>query len=245
MGTLSPAELLSAWERCLPLSPVRRALALLELAEPSLPADALGALPIGARDRELLRLRSAIFGAELTGLVTCPDCGATVELATDADELIVCADQAPGGGELTLDRNGYHVRFRLPTSDDLLALAGANPTTAPEGFLLGRCLRWAEHEGSPVAATELPDELVQLIGAAMNDHDPLAEIELACTCPDCGHAWAAPLDVPAFLWAELAHFAIRTLQDIHVLASGYGWREADILALTPARRRAYLDLVAG
>lgn len=245
MGTPSPAELLTAWERCLPLSPVGRALALLELAKPPLPAHALGALPVGARDAELLRLRVALFGPQLTGLVTCPACGETVELAADANELLAVAEQAPDGGELSLDRNGYHLCFRLPTSDDLLALSGTQPGTEPERFLLGRCLRWAEHEGSPVAASELPDELVQLTGSAMNEHDPLAEIELACACPGCGHTWAAPLDVPAFLWTEVADFATRLLQDVHVLASGYGWREADILALTPTRRRAYLDLVAG
>jgi len=245
MGTLSPAELLTAWERCLPLSPVGRALALLELAEPTLPAEAISALPIGTRERELLRLRVSVFGAEITGLVTCPACGETVELAADANELIAVAETAPGGTDLTLDRDGYHVCFRLPTSEDLIALAGTPPATDPERFLLGRCLRWAEHEGSPVAASELPDEIIELIGSAMNDHDPLADIQLACACPDCGQAWAAPLDVPAFLWAELTDFATRLLQDIHVLASGYGWREADILALTPTRRRAYLDLVAG
>jgi hypothetical protein len=245
MVTLSPAELLTAWERCLPLSPVERALTLLELAEPTLPVEAISALPIGAREGELLRLRVSVFGAEITGLVTCPECGETVELAADANELIAVAETAPAGSDLTLDRDGYHVGFRLPTSEDLIALVGAPPTTDPERFLLARCLRWAEHEGSPVAAGELPDELIELIGSAMNDRDPLADIQLACTCPECGHAWGAPLDVPAFLWAELSDFATRLLQDIHVLASGYGWREADILALTPTRRRAYLDLVAG
>jgi hypothetical protein len=244
MVTPSPAELLTAWERCLPLSPVGRALTLLELAEPTLPAEAISALPIGAREQALLRLRVSMFGADITGLVTCPACGETVELAADANKILAVAEKAPGGVDLTLDRDGYHVCFRLPTSEDLIALASMPPATDPKRFLLGRCLRWAEHEGSPVAATELPAEIIELIGSAMNDHDPLADIQLACTCPYCGQTWSAPLDVPAFLWAELTDFATRLLQEIHVLASGYGWREADILALTPTRRRAYLDLVA-
>jgi hypothetical protein len=251
MITFSPAELLTAWERCLPLSPVGRAVALLELAEPGLAADAITALSVGSRDRELLRLRVSAFGTAISGLVTCPECGQTVELTADANDIIAAAGRPTPGrdDELALDRNGYHVRFRLPTSADLLALAVAWPAAPPgadaERFLLGRCLRWAEHDGSPVAPSELPDEIVELVGSSMNEHDPLADIELACDCPDCGEAWVAPLDVPGFLWAELTDFATRLLRDVHVLASGYGWCEAEILALTPVRRQAYLDLVAG
>jgi hypothetical protein len=33
------------------------------------------------------------------------------------------------------------------------------------------------------------------------------------------------------------------LRDVHELASAYGWRESEILALSPQRRQAYLELV--
>jgi hypothetical protein len=246
MTALTPAALLAAWERCLPLPPVRRAVTLLELAEPPLAAERITALPVGSRDRALLHLQGSVFGAELTGLVACPECGTTVQIVADVNTIIASApDAPPGDEELTVDRNGYHVSFRLPTSEDLIAL-GASPTqTEPERFLLARCLRWVEHGGSPVAASELPDEIVELIGSSMSDHDPLANIELACRCLECGHSWAAPLDIAAFLWTELSDHATRLLQDVHVLASAYGWCEGDILALTPARRRAYLELIAG
>ncbi len=259
MIAFSPAELLTAWERCLPLPPVARAVTLLELAGLGLATDEIIALPVGSRDRELLRLRVSTFGATITGLVTCPACGETVELTADANDIIAAAGRSTPGrdDEVILEHNGYHVWFRLPTSADQLALAGAMPgvpTGVPTGaapaadparFLLGRCLRRAEHDGVPVAVSDLPDEITELVGSSMNEHDPLADIELTCTCPDCGQAWVAPLDVPGFLWAELTDFAMRLLQDVHVLASGYGWSEAEILALTPARRQAYLDLVAG
>jgi hypothetical protein len=35
------------------------------------------------------------------------------------------------------------------------------------------------------------------------------------------------------------------LRDVHTLASAYGWKEDEVLHLTPARRHAYLELVAG
>src|SRR5215469_9677701 len=116
MITFTPAALLAAWERCLPLSPVRRAVTLLELAKPSVPAETITALPIGSRDRELLRLQVFAFGAEITGLVACPACAETVEIAADANTIMASVpDAAPGGEELTFDRDGYHISFRLPT----------------------------------------------------------------------------------------------------------------------------------
>jgi hypothetical protein len=33
------------------------------------------------------------------------------------------------------------------------------------------------------------------------------------------------------------------LREVHILASAYGWREDDILAMSPARRRIYLEML--
>lgn len=83
------------------------------------------------------------------------------------------------------------------------------------------------------------------IAALMAEADPQADVELALTCPGCGIAWGVPFDIGMFLWWELDARARRLLQDVSVLASAYGWREADVLALTPRRRQLYLELVSG
>ena len=75
--------------------------------------------------------------------------------------------------------------------------------------------------------------------------DPQADVELALSCPACGHAWPAAFDIASFLWTEVDAWARVLLHEIHALASAYGWREADILALSPRRRRAYLELIGG
>ncbi len=77
----------------------------------------------------------------------------------------------------------------------------------------------------------------------MAEADPLADARLALSCPACGRPWEAAFDVVAFLWGELDAWARRTFAEVHALASAYGWREADVLALSPERRRIYLDLV--
>ena len=67
----------------------------------------------------------------------------------------------------------------------------------------------------------------------------------ALYCPECGHRWHATFDIVSFFWSEIDAWAYRTLHQVHRLASAYGWREADILAMSPWRRQFYLSLQNG
>jgi hypothetical protein len=60
--------------------------------------------------------------------------------------------------------------------------------------------------------------------------------------PGLRHSWDVLFDIVSFFWAEIGAWAQRLLREVHALASAYGWREADILALSAWRRRQYLDL---
>ena len=62
-------------------------------------------------------------------------------------------------------------------------------------------------------------------------------------CPACALIWQSPFDVVSFLWSELDAWARRMLREIHILASHYGWSEAEIVALSPQRRRHYRELI--
>jgi hypothetical protein len=77
----------------------------------------------------------------------------------------------------------------------------------------------------------------------MSSADPLADVQLALTCPACDHKWEQAFDIADFLWNEIQAWAQQTLRDVHSLALVYGWREADVLALSPTRRQMYLELV--
>ena len=68
---------------------------------------------------------------------------------------------------------------------------------------------------------------------------------LSLSCPDCGHCWDVPFDIVSYFWGELHVWAQRVLREVHTLASAYGWREADILGLSPLRRELYLQMVGG
>ena len=62
-------------------------------------------------------------------------------------------------------------------------------------------------------------------------------------CPTCGNQWQLFFDIAAFLWLKIEMQARRLLREVHTLARAYGWREADILALSPWRRQAYLEMI--
>ena len=74
--------------------------------------------------------------------------------------------------------------------------------------------------------------------------DPQADLQLALRCPDCGHEWQPPFDIARFLWQELHGWALHLLREVDTLAQAYHWAEADILAMSPRRRQAYLELCA-
>jgi hypothetical protein len=50
-------------------------------------------------------------------------------------------------------------------------------------------------------------------------------------------------DVAEFLWREIDAWAKRVLEEVHTLASAYGWAQGEILSLSAARRRRYVSMV--
>jgi hypothetical protein len=239
MGTLTASELLDVWERGLARPLPQRVLALLAAAHPEASVEDLAKLPIGRRDGHLLQLRERLFGPQLTAVTQCPTCGEQVESTFRINDIRL-ADGPVAGGMHSAQIDGYSASFRLPNSADLLALT--DPRTARE-TLLARCLAEVRNaNGEALTVESLPDQVVAAIAAQMAAADPQADIELRLACPACDHRWPAMFDIASFLWKELHAWALRTLRDVHSLARAYGWREADILALSPTRRQAYLDL---
>lgn len=242
MPQTTTAELLDIWERGLGQHPAERALALLGAAWPDTPPDALALLSLGRRDAYLLSLRERIFGPHLVSAITCPACREQLELTFDVAS--ICGEpRAEPVETLTLASDGYEVRFRLPNSIDLLAGAGQSSVAAARRVLLERCLLDVRYEGREAKDVELPATVVDGIAEMMAEADPQADVELAVVCPACGYAWQAIFDIVSFLWEELNAWATRMLHEVHALASAYGWREADVLALSPWRRQFYLEAV--
>lgn len=260
MHALSASQLLGVWERALDGSHAERALALLAPACPEMSTEELARLSVGRRDALLLTLREWTFGPRLVGRAPCHRCGEPLEMAFEVSDIRAAqgaSSPSSGAEPLTLSQGVYEVHFRLPNSQDLVAVTAEAADAVGGGEdvdlgdarrrLLARCvLRVLERgeEKSP-GVEGLPAGVRDALQARMAEADPQSDVQLALSCPACGHQWSVTFDIVSYFWGEIGAWAGRTLREVHTLAAAYGWREEDILALSPSRRHAYLGMVGG
>jgi hypothetical protein len=242
MRPLSAYDLLRVWEVGEDQHPLDRALTLLAVACPEQTWDELAALSVGQRDARLLALREWTCGPRLNGFAECPRCAKGLEFEVAAADLRVAAELDAEEEARELVTDGLALRFRLPDSRDLAALLGCQDPAVARSLLVRRCVLEASRDGESVAVGELPAEAIAGLAQRMAECDPQAEVQLDLRCPICDHRWQALFDIVAFFWAELAAQAKRLLREVHTLAQAYGWREADILDMSPRRRQFYLEM---
>lgn len=233
-------QLIDAWESGVGRSLTERGLLLLALSAPGHEFAALAQWNVGARDALLLSLREQLFGRDLACLSECTGCGERLELGFSVND--VRAQSAHVGERYELTACEHRIRFRLPDSNDLAALEHATSIEAGARLLLQRCVDSAERAEASVEVAELPSAVVEAVSARMRELDGQAEVTIEVTCPACQRVEERAFDIVTHLWSELDAWARRVLQEVHVLASCYGWSEREILRLSAPRRRAYLEL---
>lgn len=230
-------RLIRVWEWGGDREMLDRVLGLLAEAMPETTRDALAERTIAERDGLLLELRVLLFGERLEVKSACPACTADVEFAVDASRLRA---PVPDAGPHMVEADGWQARFRLPTSVDLAAVAGESEAQSRRG-LIARCVHDVmDPAGAP--QSEAPPTLVAAIADQMRTLSPQTDIRFRLSCPDCDHAWSTALAIAPFLWAEFESECRRLMAETHELALRYGWAEADVLRMSGARRKFYLDL---
>jgi len=230
----SPAQLLALWEQGVRRHPIDRALLLGIWARPDLSPARLSDLPLGTLNRALLHFRESCFGSHISACVDCEYCGTRLELVLDTGQLL--ADTHDNDTLTEFEISG--LRFHVPCSRDLAVIAMEQDISAAALKLLQQCCL----SDSAETGMDLTSMLTEAEGA-METLDPAADISLSLACEDCGHRSSASLDIGALLWSEIDVHARTLLFEVHRLARAYGWTEPEILALSPQRRAAYLDMV--
>lgn len=234
LSNYSPAQLLTLWEQGVGRHPIDRALLLGTWARPDLPPSKLPDLPLGTLNRALLRFRESCFGSHISACADCECCGTRLELVLDTGQLLA---DTHGHDTLTeFEISG--ARFRIPCSRDLAAVAMEQDINMAALKLLQQCRLSDSAETGIDLASMLPE-----VEVAMETLDPAADISLSLACEDCGQHSSTNLDIGALLWNEIDVHARTLLAEVHRLARAYGWTEPEILALSPQRRAAYLDMV--
>jgi hypothetical protein len=184
---------------------------------------------IARRDLALFDLRAQVFGESLDAVTQCPKCSEQLEMQFTLSQIRPHGTAEPDVEFRALLVDGASVRCRLPNSEDVLAVMSDGDVAGARHHLIERCIE--------ADSQELRERAAALLAAES------ADVHLHLTCPSCDHAWRAAFDIAMFVWRELDEWAQRTLREIHVLASAYGWTEDGILQLTARRRHTYVEMI--
>ncbi len=234
MRALGNADFLSLWEEGHRLHSLDRGVLAVRALLPEASEESVADWTLGRRNEALARLHGRYFGPAIAGWTECQRCGEKLEFTVDCHGL---AERQRERSDVPVEVKGR--LFRMPTSRDLALIADANGAEEAAWRLAEMC---RVDEG---AAAEWSRVELEELGERMSEADPLAEILLSFECPTCGAVRQQVLDLAEFLWAELESLAKRMLEEIHILAGAYGWRESEILALSDKRRAAYVQMVRG
>ena len=201
-------------------------------------ADRWWQCPVGERTAALLALLGESEGAETIALsLRCEaaGCGARLEIELPCAALAV---PPPAGRTITLHRDaGDAFSLRRPTGEDLRAWRALRPASREQALL-------AMLTSLRIAGEPRPDDAARA-AEALADADPLVDFSVVCVCPTCGHEAEHEIDLEGLALQRLAGRQRALLHEVHTLASHYGWTESEILAVAPARRARYFDLIEG
>lgn len=232
-------------------TPGKRVLFLLQNIFPDIDPENLEKLSIGRRDSLLMELYEILFGPETTGIMECPNCGEKLEIILPIGEFrggnsifqsITC-DPVLDPDHFIVNQNGWEIDFRLPNSWDLEAIEEERDTDTARTILLRRCILKACYHAEEIPFDQISFEMKSYIVEKMAHEDPLVNIQIPLSCPFCNNQWEPVFDIIPFFWNELSVWAERILYEVHILASAYGWCEADILSMDPRRRKNYLEMI--
>lgn len=193
----------------------------------------------------LLAVAIATLGKQIEVRLHCakPACGAELALDLDLTKFLPAPDlhsvNCSVGGEHTLS-------LRVPTgADQIKWLEVPRAAVGPDlASTLARDLVAGVDGAAPAEEWEIPSAWLPAIEEALEQADPLTNLELRSQCPACGAEVATPFDLEATLLKLLVGRPARLLDDVHQLASAYHWSEAEILALPSHRRHEYLRRIA-
>jgi len=242
MRALTAHEIIGVWELSQHQTPVDKALTILGMIYPDRSPAEIAALSIGQRDLRLLLLREKTLGPSLQSVAECPNCHERLEFSMNVRD--ICVDHVSDEPrELTMSSGGYDIRFRPLNSSDQMAIASCGDLEEARIRLVERCVLDARCNDDGIRCHELPDEVITRLAEQMAARDPQAEMLLDLSCGVCKHKWQVFFDVATYFVDELRSTVVRLLREVHYIAAAYGWSERDILGMSEAKRKFYMEMV--
>lgn len=214
-------------------SPRKRASARQTIANEK-PQFSAADLSTSDRDRLLAAIYQRTFGDRIESTLTCAQCGSPFDLDFSLTALTRSMDAEPSVAYQVLEDGSIEtsdgLRFRIPTGNDELAVAGLPPEEATS-MLYERC-------GYPATAME-----TNHFEAVLDEIAPLIDLDLTASCPECGEAHTIEFDIQSFLLGAILGTQRQLLTSIHRLASAYRWSLDEILSLARNERMRFVELI--
>lgn len=188
------------------------------------------------RDRLLAVVYESAFGDRIESTLICAGCNQPFDLYFSLRRLIESVNERTAVGEWEALGDGRFegaegVRFRLPTGNEELAVAGL-ASNEVESLLLSRCTEDSDWPEGRIAFEEFLEQVA-----------PMLDLELAAPCAECNHVHTIQFDIQSYLLGALVGERRRLLTEINRIASAYAWSLDEILSLTRSDRRQLVELI--
>lgn len=200
--------------------------------------DALWRLPIGKRIEGLLLILELGQTGEILAEFQCanPACEEFIEVGLTVEELLESTPQA--ADDLSVEVAGKLLKVRRPTGLDQLAWLARQPEDEAMARQAAVAALFTSSEaGQPTA------EAVDAVEDALDRDDRLSVVALSLSCPNCDAVLPYELDLEAVLIEGFRQAQSQLIEQIHAIAGGYGWTEAEILSIPRERRARYKSLL--
>lgn len=201
-------------------------------------AELLPKLSIGDRVALMLHVRRLELGDRLDCTVSCAKCGKAMSVVLSAAKLLNTASPAPSTS-YAIEADGLRLQVKPLTAHDQDMLLGAKEGEDLEETLARSCIVSSD----TLLPEKLPGTVVQAIGSKLEEVDPLSDIVLELSCPECSRKFRASFNAEDFIFKELGIGRGDIESEIHWLALHYHWSENEILSLPVRRRRKYISLI--
>lgn len=197
-------------------------------------AAKVAALSASDRDGILAALYRALWGDRIVSTLECEACGAAYDLAFELSTLQrqlgeKAASTIVDEPRVIVDGSGQ--RYHLPCADEEQAAAALGIADGSERLRESVC-----GDGPADDLAPLSDRLEVVA--------PLIDIELDVRCAECSHPALARFDIQSFALQRLLDERESVLDQIHVLAQGYGWPLREVLSLPRSLRRSLVQRFA-
>jgi hypothetical protein len=191
--------------------------------------ERLGSMCVDDRRWLMLQLAALLGPTPIWLTDSCGQCGASFDIPFEPAR-VPAKPAGDGYPFAVVTTKAGALRLCVPTGTDQHAVAGLPEEEALDVLIERCCAAGGSRLDRQLSASDL-----RRVSAELEKVSPQVALTVSTACPACGAPSEPAIDPYGFVTVDESAI----LDDVHVLARGYGWSEAQILDLSASRRREY------